>query len=80
MSFLTTALDYLQTHHPKLVAATHWLNAGFTLGNFTLDTDLTIKVLAFLFVTVPLGIVQWWNLVEKWKERRLKKHGQRANL
>lgn len=73
---MLSTLRYLQTNHPRVVTAANWLNPTFTVGTFTLNHDLTIKVLAFLFVTVPLGIVQWWSLYDKWQERRAKKHGQ----
>lgn len=66
--------SHLQTH-PKAASAVQWFNPFFTGFALTVDIDLTIKVLAFLFVTLPLGIVQWGNAVKFLKERRAKKNG-----
>lgn len=55
--------------HPLAYAA-NWLNPSFTLAAFTLDIEFILKVAAFLFVTLPLGVIQWWSLVDKWKARR----------
>lgn len=48
----------------------HWTNTGFTLGTITFNFDLTVKILAFLFVTLPLGITQWLALSDRLKKRR----------
>lgn len=78
MAYIVVALDYVLTHHPKLATAVNWLNPLFTgLAFFKLDLDLTLKVLAFLFVTLPLGIVQWGHAVKFLKERRAKKNDSR---
>lgn len=50
----------------------HWLNAGCTLGAVWLPED-SLKVAAFLFVTLPLGIIQWWSLLDMWHKRHGKK-------
>lgn len=48
----------------------HWVNAGFTLGTISIDADVLLKIAAFLFVTLPLGYVQWVSAIEKWKARQ----------
>lgn len=53
----------------------HLFNPGFTFLAITINADFMLKVAAFLFVTLPLGYVQWVNAVEKWKERRRKING-----
>jgi hypothetical protein len=53
----------------------HWFNTGFTVATISLDPELMLKVGAFLFVTLPLGYVQWVSAVEKWKERSRKRNG-----
>lgn len=73
MSYFFSALSYLQDH-PKAASIIQWGNPVFTGFAITADLDLAIKVLAFLFVTVPLGIVQWGNAVKYLKERRAKRH------
>lgn len=75
--FLRGYVSQVQLEYPKLVSAIHWLNPGFTLGTFLLSHDTALKLLAFLFVTVPLGVVQWWNLLDRIKERRAKKNAAR---
>lgn len=72
---IVATLLYLQANYPRVFSWSHWLNLGFTGSNLLLNHDLLLKTLAFLFVTVPLGVVQWWNLLDKWRERRAKKHG-----
>lgn len=75
IAWFVVALDYLQNAYPRFVSTVNWVNplfTGFTL--FNLDLDLTLKVLAFLFVTLPLGIIQWANLVKFLKERRDKQN------
>lgn len=47
----------------------HWANAAFTLGVAVLTPEDLLKIAAFLFVTLPLGIVQWWSLLDKWRKR-----------
>lgn len=67
----------MSTHlPPKVLNFVHWANAGFTIGTITFDFDFLLKIAALLLVTVPLGAIQWWNLYDKWKERRAKKNGQ----
>lgn len=58
----------------RLVRTVHWANAGFTIGAITFDLDTALKVAAFLIVTVPLGAVQWWNFIDRYRERRSKKN------
>jgi hypothetical protein len=48
----------------------HWANTGFTLGTITFNFDITVKILAFLFVTLPLGVTQWLALSDRLKQRR----------
>jgi L-ribulose-5-phosphate 3-epimerase UlaE len=74
---LSSFLDYVQTHYPKAGNLANWTNPVFTGLALTIDFDLTIKVLAFLFVTLPLGIVQWGHAVKFLKERRAKKNVSR---
>lgn len=54
-----------------------WINAPFTLGVIALDADMALKIAAFLFVTLPLGVVQWWNLRDKFEERRARRNASR---
>lgn len=68
------ALAYAQANYPKLVDSSHWLNLGFTTGNIILNHETILKIAGFLFVTVPLGVVQWWNLLDRFKERRAKRN------
>lgn len=56
----------------KLTGFVHWFNALFTSAVLTVNLEATLKILAFLLVTVPLGIVQWWNFLDRRKERQLK--------
>lgn len=58
----------------RIVGLIHWANAGFTLGTITFDLDTALKIAAFLIVTVPLGAVQWWNFIDRYRERRAKKN------
>lgn len=60
--------------HPKFVDLSHWINPSVTIAALTLSHEDWLKLLAFLFVTVPLGVVQWWSLVDRVKERRAKKN------
>ena len=53
-----------------LTFVANWFNAPFTIATITLDFDAKLKLLAFLFVTVPLGVIQWWNLVDKYRARQ----------
>jgi hypothetical protein len=48
----------------------HWINASFTIGTITFDLDVALKILAFLFVTVPLGVIQWWNFLDRYHARK----------
>lgn len=77
LDYLQGSLTYLNEQYPRLFTLVHWVNVPVTVGNITINPDATLKVLAFLFVTVPLGIIQWWSLYDKLKERRAKKHGSR---
>lgn len=54
----------------------HWFNAAFTIGSITFDFDFALKVLAFLFVTLPLGIVQWGHAMKFLRERRKNNGGK----
>lgn len=65
--------SYLQAYHPKLVDYTHWVNLAFFSGTIFLNHETAFKVLGFFFVTFPLGMIQWWNLMDKWQERRAKR-------
>jgi hypothetical protein len=58
----------------RVVGIVHWANTGFTLGAITLDLDTLLKIAAFLTVTVPLAAIQWWNLIDRYRERQAKKN------
>jgi hypothetical protein len=58
----------------RVIGIVHWANTGFTLGAITLDLDTLLKIAAFLTVTVPLAAIQWWNLIDRYRERQAKKN------
>ena len=52
-----------------------WVNPPFTTAVLVIDADLAFKIAAFVFVTLPLGVIQWWKLSDEWKARRAKRNG-----
>jgi hypothetical protein len=58
----------------------NWGNATFTgVIAFGINHDTFIEVCAFMFVTLPLGYLQWTAAIAKWRERQAKKQNGQSN-